>query len=47
VFSAKNPNLASQEEIVGEEISKGCLGVGRPPKTPLDDAGPKRGEEIG
>jgi hypothetical protein len=30
-----------------DESSSGCLGVGRPPKTPLDDARPKRGKVIG
>jgi hypothetical protein len=46
-FSTKNLNLASREGPVREERSRGCLGAGRPPKTPLDDAGPKRGEVIG
>jgi hypothetical protein len=28
----------------GRRVPRFCLGVGRPPKTPLDDVEPKRGE---
>jgi hypothetical protein len=45
--SPKNLNLASSEGPRREERSKGCLGLGRPPNTHLDDVKTKRGKEIG
>jgi hypothetical protein len=38
----RNLNLASREDPVREERFKACLGVSRPPKTPLDNVEPQR-----
>jgi hypothetical protein len=45
VFFAADLDLTFQERLrQGGEII-GCLGVGRPPKMPLVDVEPKRGED--
>jgi hypothetical protein len=37
----------SGRDPVEEERSRGCSKIDRPPKTSLNDVGPKRGEIIG
>jgi hypothetical protein len=46
VFFTADLDLASREGTRRKEEILGCLGVGRPHKTPLVDTEPKRGEDL-
>jgi hypothetical protein len=44
-FAKQHLDLAPGRDPVGRRHPRGCLGIGRPPKTPLNDVEPERGED--